>query len=151
MKILISVLLMGASLGLLTACADLTKNLLKDPEVKVIGFKLASVSAQDMAVEVNLNVKNPNPIPINLDQVDYALSFSGEKVTEGTFDKGIQIPASGEGQLTVPLKFKFNSVGNILTGLINRSFTKDYELVGSAKLGIFSIPFTKKGEINLNL
>ena len=51
--------------------------------------------------------------------------------------------------VTVPLKFKFNSVGNLLSGLINRSLKKDYELTGSAKMGFFSIPFNKKGEVNL--
>ncbi len=149
MKKIISFLLIGASIGFFSSCAQLTKNLLKDPEVTVADFKLTGMTAQDVSVDVNLNVKNPNSIPLNLDEVTYALNFSGQQVTEGNFNKGIQIPASGEGKLTVPLKFKFNSVGNIISGLINRSLTKEYELTGSAKLGIFSIPFSKKGEINL--
>ena len=149
MKKTMWLLLIGLSLSF-TSCAELTKSLIKDPEVKVVDFKLADLTQEGVAVVLNLNIKNPNPIPINLDSVNYSLLVSGEKVTEGVFDKGIQIPASGEGQLAVPLKFQFKSVGNLLSGLINRSFVKDYELTGSAKLGIFSIPFTKKGEINLN-
>jgi hypothetical protein len=33
---------------------------------------------------------------------------------------------------------------------MNRSFEKDYELTGAAKLGFISIPFSQKGTINLN-
>ena len=133
----------------MSACSSLGP-ILKDPEVKVTDLKLLGVTAQGVDIDVGLNVKNPNPLPLNLDSVDYALSLSGEKVTEGTFDKGIKIPANGEGVVRIPLKFQFKSVGNLLSGLFNRSFKKDYELAGSVKLGIFSIPFVKKGEIDLN-
>ena len=136
--------------GLLNSgCAGLTQNLLKDPEVSILDFNLTGVSSEELSMDLNLNVKNPNPIPINLDKVTYALNFSGEQVTEGVFDKGISVPASGENKVTVPIKFKVNSIAHLMQGFINRSFTKDYELSGSAKLGIFSIPFSKKGEINL--
>lgn len=134
---------------LFSSCANLTKDLLKDPEVSIVDFNLTGITAQAVSMDLKLNVKNPNPIPLNLDSVTYALNLSGEKVTEGTFDKGISVPASGEGQVTVPLNFNFNSVGNLLSGIMNRSFKKDYELTGSAKMGIFSIPFQKKGEVNL--
>lgn len=140
---LVAILLLTAS------CAQLTKDLLKDPEVNIIDFKLTGLSAEDISMDLNLNVKNPNPIPLKLDSVTYSLNFSGQQVTEGTFDKGLSVPATGESVVTVPLKFKFNSVGNLLSGLINRNLKKDYELTGSAKLGLFSIPFNKKGEVNL--
>ena len=133
----------------MSACSSLGP-LLKDPEVKVLDLKMLGITAQGVDIDVGLNVKNPNPLPLNLDSVDYALSLSGEKVTEGTFEKGINIPANGEGVVRIPLKFQFQSVGNLLSGFINRSFKKDYELTGSVKLGIFSIPFVKKGEIDLN-
>lgn len=141
--ILISVLLVTAS------CANLTKDLLKDPEVNIVDFKLTGITSQDVSMDLNLNVKNPNPIPLKLDSVTYALTFSGEQVTEGTFDKGLSVPATGESMVTVPLKFKFNSVGNLISGIFKNSLKKDYELTGSAKMGLFSIPFNKKGEVNL--
>ena len=151
MKRLISLFIVFAFSGFFGfGCSSLTENLLKDPEVNIVDFKLTGLSTTDVSMDLNLNVKNPNPIPLKLDAVTYALNFSGEKVTEGTFDKGISVPASGESQVTVPLKFKFNSVGNLLSGLINKSLSRQYELTGSAKLGMFSIPFEKKGEVNLN-
>lgn len=133
----------------LSSCAGLTGSLLKDPEVNISNFKLTDITAKDVSIDLVLDVNNPNPIPLNLDSVDYSLNLSGEKVTEGTMSKGVSIPASGKGQVTVPLKFAYNSVGSLLSGIMNRNFKKEYELTGTAKVGLFSIPFTKKGEVNL--
>ena len=49
------------------------------------------------------------------------------------------------------LKFEFKMLDSVLSGLLNNSMKKDYELNGSAQLGILSIPFNKKGEVNLKL
>lgn len=133
-----------------TACSSLTKDLLKDPEVKVIDLQVTDVTLQDVSIAVQMNIKNPNAIPLKLDQVTYALKFSGEQVTAGVFDQGINVPARGEGNVTVPFKFKYSSVGNLITSLFNNTFTREYELDGAAKLGVFSIPFNQKGEVKFN-
>jgi LEA14-like dessication related protein len=134
---------------MMSACSSFN-GLVKDPVVHVTEFKLANVSSEGVSIDLGLNVQNPNSVPLKLDAVNYALNISGEKVTEGTFDKGVNIPAGGEGTVYIPLKFQFTSVGNLLSGLMDRSLTKDYELTGSAKLGYISVPFVQKGTINLN-
>lgn len=113
-------------------------------------FQVTNVTLEDVAISVKMNIKNPNPLPLKLDQVTYALKFSGEQVTEGTFDQGVNIPASGENDVTVPFKFKYSSVGNLISSLLKNTFTKEYEINGSAKLGIFSIPFSQKGEVKFH-
>jgi LEA14-like dessication related protein len=140
------VLALTASL-VLSSCASLTQDLLKDPEVKVIDFKLTNVTLEDVSVAVKMNIKNPNAIPLKLDEVSYSLKFSGNDVTEGNFKEGVNIPASGQNDVTVPLKFKYSSVSNVISSLFNNTFSKDYEIAGTAKLGIFLIPFNKKGEV----
>ncbi len=140
---------MVLALLVFSSCANLTGSLLKDPEVSITNFKLTDITAKSVSMDLILDVSNPNPIPLNLDSVNYALHLSGEKVSEGTMDQGVKIPALGKGQVTVPVTFAYNSVGSLLSGLMNHSFKKEYELTGSAKVGIFSIPFTKKGEVNL--
>lgn len=136
--------------GLLMAACSTMSGLVKDPEVRVAEFKLAGINSEGVNIDLGVNVKNPNQVPLKLDEIEYALNIAGEKVTEGVFDKGVNIPAMGEGTVFIPLKFNFTSVGNLLSGFMNRSFVKDYELTGSAKLGIFSIPFNQKGTIDLN-
>ena len=135
--------------GLLTGCESLTKSFLQDPEVTVMGVDVTDISLSDISLLVNMNVKNPNSIPLKLDRVTYQFNLSGNTVTEGTMTDGLQVPAAGENNLKLPLKFKFSSVSGILQGLMKNSFTKEYELKGSAQLGIFSIPFSKRGEVQL--
>jgi LEA14-like dessication related protein len=131
------------------SCADLTKNLAKDPEVKILDLSIVQFSGQEIDLNLKLNVNNPNPMELKIGKIAYGLSLSGKPVTEGVFDKGLAVPSNGSSDVIVPLKFKYDAVGSILTNLLNKTLTKDYELKGSVEVGWFSIPFTKKGEIQI--
>lgn len=143
------ILLIFLSVNILS-CSTLTGDLIKDPVLSVNSLNVTQVSLQDISMNLVLNVDNPNPVPLNLTQVAYTLIFSNEKVTEGIFENGVNIPASGSSNIVVPLKFQYNTIGNLLNGVLNNKLTKDYELSGSVKMGIFNIPFSKKGEIKLD-
>lgn len=138
------------AVGILSGCESLTKSLLKNPEVTVMNVKVTDINLAEISLAVMMNIKNPNPVALHLNKVTYELNVAGENVTEGVLNEGLQVPASGQNDLTLPLKFKLNSVGNILQGLLQSSFTKEYELKGTVQLGIFSIPFSKKGEVNFS-
>jgi LEA14-like dessication related protein len=140
------VLVLTAALYL-SSCAYLNQNFLKDPEVNVVDFKVTHVTLEDISVAVKMNIKNPNAIPLKLDEVSYTLKFSGNEVTEGHFKDGVNIPASGQSDVTVPLQFKYSSVSSVISSLFKNTFTKEYEIAGTAKFGVFSIPFNKKGEV----
>lgn len=137
------------SVFLLSGCESLTKGLLKDPEVTILNVDVTAISFSDISLSVKMNIRNPNVVALNLDRVTYELNVSGDNVTEGTLNEGIKIPASGQSNLTIPMKFKLTSVANALQGMLDGSFTKQYELKGHAQFGIFSIPFSKKGEVHL--
>ncbi len=144
----VSSLLFASVIILLSGCANLTKDLLKDPEVKILDLVVSNISAESVTVNLKLNVNNPNPIPLKLGQVGYNLKLSGQQVTEGLFDQGIDIPASGANDVVIPLTFKYNAVESLVNSFLKKKMTKDYELSGTAKMGFFSVPFSKKGEIN---
>lgn len=150
MQNLLSFFIVGFLALALTSCASLTSELLKDPTVTVKSFAVTGVTFQDISFDLELDVENPNLLPLKLDQITYDLVFSGQKVTSGTFEKGIDIPASGSNTVIVPLKFGYQSIGALLSGALNKKLSKDYELNGSVKLGIFSVPFAQKGIIKLD-
>lgn len=131
-------------------CASWTGKILKDPEVLLNHVEVSDISTKDISLNLRLIVKNPNSIPLKLNEINYSLRVADRMVTEGQVEKGINIPASGEGEVVVPLKFQYSTVGSIFEGLMKRTLTRDYEITGSAKVGIFSIPFAKKGEINFD-
>ncbi len=132
------------------SCSTLTSyTALKDPEVEVSAVDVTSVSTKDIGLDLKLSISNPNGVAINLDKVTYALKFSGKDVTSGMIDQGIKIAANGQGDVVVPLKFQYNMIDSLITGFMKKTLAKDYELSGTAQLGILSIPFSKKGEVNI--
>lgn len=132
-----------------SGCAQLAKDLLKDPEVKISELTINNISAEQLTVHLKINVINPNPMSLKLGKVGYNLKFSGQQVTEGVFDQGLDIPANGAGDVIIPLTFKYDAVNSLINSFLKKTITKDYELSGSAQVGFLSIPFNKKGEINL--
>ncbi len=132
----------------LSSCALLTQDILKDPEVKILDFAVSNITAEQVSVNLKLNVNNLNPVPLKLDHVAYNLKLSGLQATEGVFDQGVDIPANGSNDVSIPLTFKYNALGSLINSFLNKTMTKNYELSGSAKVGFFTIPFNKKGEIN---
>lgn len=132
-----------------SSCSSLTEKLLKDPEVKVIDVKVTDISAKDLSLDLKLNINNPNARSFNIGKIVYGLSLSGDQVTEGVYDKGIEVPAEGATDVVVPLKFKYSSLQTLVSNLLKKSLTKDYELTGTVDVGIFSIPFKQKGTLEL--
>lgn len=131
----------------ISGCASLTGKILKDPEVFLNGVEVTDFSVKSISLNLRLIVRNPNSIPLKLNQINYSLKVANQLVSEGLFENGINVPAQGEGEVVVPLKLKFQTLGAIFDGLVSRSLNRDYEVKGSANIGIFSIPFSKKGEI----
>lgn len=136
-------------LFVLSSCASLTGELLKDPQVKVLDIGVKNITSDAITLDVKINVVNPNFIPINLGKISYSLNISDENVTQGVFEKPIDIPSNGQSDVTIPLTFKYNSLKNVVSSFISKSLNNKYVLSGSAQLGPFSIPFKEQGEIDL--
>lgn len=138
----------------LFGCASISKLFLKDPEVNVIAVKTSGISLTDISIDILVNVKNPNQIELNLDSLNYKLNLAGETVIDGEFNSGIIVPAEGQQNITIPVKFRFNSLGAVLNGIIQKTIKKEYEFTANAEMGGFfkglTIPFSQKGELNLS-
>ncbi len=130
------------------SCAHLTKNL-KDPEIKFVDLSVSDFSADTVALDLKLNVKNPNDVDLEVNKITYGLLVSGKPATEGVFAKGTKIRAKGQADLVIPLKFKYATLGDILKSLVSQNLNKEYQLNGAVDLGFVSIPFTKTGAIKL--
>ncbi len=142
-------ILLLSLLVICSGCASFTGEFIKDPTVEIKSLKVLNLSNEDLTLDLILSVNNPNPIPLSLSKVDYSLNFASEKVTSGVFEKGIELSANNVSEVTIPLKFTYSSIGNILMGILNKNLNRDYEITGSANVGIFNIPFSKKGQLKL--
>ena len=129
-------------------CALLNRNL-KDPEVKFMDLSISQMAADTVDLDLKLSVKNPNDVEIKVSKITYGLTLAGQPMTNGIFAKEARVGAHETQEVIVPLKFKYSTIANIVTSLLNKNLSKTYELKGAVDLGWLSIPFTQKGEIKL--
>lgn len=132
-----------------SGCTSLTKKFLKDPEIKILDLSVSQFSSNEIELNLKLNVQNPNSIDLNIGKIKYGLKMSGQSVTEGLLEKGLIVPAHASSDVVVPLKFKYNEIGNLLISFLNKTITQDYELNGSVDMGWLTIPFNQKGKIQI--
>lgn len=142
--ILVSFFVMTAS------CSTITRSILKDPQIVADQLTVRSFSLDRVSLQLHMKISNPNPIALNLNTLDYHLKFNGETVTEGVFEKGISVPATGTGEVILPLEFQYRSLTKAFQSLMKGSASSQkYALSGNAQFGLFTIPFNKEGNLTL--
>ena len=88
-----------ALLILLSSCSAMHP-VFDEPEVNVTAFKLLPSSGLPK-FEIKLQITNPNSIDLNLRGLSYSASIEGNKVLTGAANQLPQIPAYGEGEVTL--------------------------------------------------
>lgn len=151
--ILIMLLLLLATLVWMQGCStlqDLVRNIEKPrlsvTDVQVIGFDFTGLN---LAFEIN--VKNPNPLSVQLLAYDYGLDINEQTLVSGQQDQRTRIEASGESTIQVPVRLEFREVYRAVERLAANngaaysfSGTATFELPG---MGRTDVPVRKEGEI----
>lgn len=132
---------------LLSACATL-KEVIKEPEVAVEDMQIKAVSLSDMQLDFILGVKNPNPVGISLSGLSYKFDVDGKSLFSGDSREKLKVGANDSGRLTLPLTLNYEQILGGVEGLLQRD-TIAYDLSGKLNFGLFSIPYSKRGEIKL--
>lgn len=144
-----SQLLLLLSLGLTLAyCTMIPKNL-ADPKVDLTSVNVEKASFTDATLIFNFQVFNPNQIALEVDQIDYNLKVNGKPFTQGTLEKGLQVGANSTVSVPLPVAIRYTDLTSSLTSFLSQGVTP-YEIGGSVKLGLLSVPFSKSGELKLS-
>lgn len=139
-------------LTLLLACSALgcktLQGLVKPPSVQLEKAALISTSLFQGDLEFTFNVTNPNPIGVRLDGFSYQLAIEGRKMLEGNQAQGVALPAMGSRSVAVPITVNYmESVDSLVDFFRKDSLT--YEIAGTFRIGVFTIPFSHKDVITL--
>jgi len=90
----IAVLMLAALLGTI-ACGPAAPSELKPCEVQ-LGYVTNEWAGEEViAANVFLTVKNPNPVPVKLDSLDYKILVNKTEIAMKTLVPGVIIPAEG--------------------------------------------------------
>lgn len=142
MKFLVLFFLMFCS------CATIPKDL-KQPDVALQKVDVNPASFEDLNMIFHFLVHNPNPVPLAVDQVKYNLKINGKPLTEGILDQGLKVGANSSVEVPLPIALKSSQLFSSVSQFLQQGSSK-YQINGSVKVGLFSIPFNQNGEVHLS-
>jgi LEA14-like dessication related protein len=144
----LSVLLLAWVIGSCAWLGQLTSGGFQKPSLAYKSVSLSDVSLSGATVDVVTTVTNPNAVDLSVAEVDYRLSVDGHPVASGKPPAGIQIPARGSADVTLPATVQFAELGQALSTFLTQDSAK-YKAEGTVGLntpvGIVRVPMSHEG------
>jgi LEA14-like dessication related protein len=121
------------------------------PSADVSGIHIPHISLHRADLVVDVLIKNPNPVPIPLVDIDYLIDSDGRKLVSGIIPDAGTIHAHGEETVKIPVSLVFDDIkstykdiqpGSIIPYLVRVVLLVDVPIIGRIK-----IPLQKSGEI----
>ena len=135
--------------ALLFGCAQM-KQLVLPPTVKIENVALADFSFEDVTLNFNLLVQNPNAFGIALEGYRYAFAVQGKEFLSADENRRMDIGASATSTVQIPLKVNFKKVYQLMAETESLD-SLSYQLTGSFRpggiLSAFNIPFKRSGNL----
>ena len=137
-----------------SACAwlQMAEGGFQKPTVAYKSASLSDVTLSGATLNVVMTVDNPNPVELALADVDYRLAIDGHQVATGRPPDGLQIPAKGPGDVTLPAAFKFADLGQAVTTVLAKG-SAGYKAEGTVgvktPVGIVHVPLSHEGTFTL--
>jgi LEA14-like dessication related protein len=147
-----AIFMLIAALTLITGCSML----MKDPEITVKNVAIESISSKTIALNVTLNVNNPNSVGITIKSVVFDVYYQqgNDWVLIGHGEGGGYSIKPGLNEITVPVTLKTSElIGAGIGALMKGEIT--IQIRGTAVPDIFrlnpQIPFTHTTTIPVKL
>lgn len=142
MRKLLSIAAPAALLLILAGCATLN-DLVRKPEVSVIRVVPTRADFERIDLEMELLVKNPNPVGIRLAGYDYDLTVDGASFFRGSMNEPVELAAEGSSTFKVPLTLSYRELFSSVKSLadetesayrIETGFLFDLPVLGDQRL-----------------
>ncbi len=143
-------LLLG--LALLAGCASVPE--LQPPAIALNKVELLEVGFSRQRFALELQVANPNAIPLPVRSISYGLTLGGTEVGSGRSTDRFRIPARGDSTVTLELDIDTVRLLGQLNDWMRRPPTElTYLLDGQIELEAFPRPlhFTRDGRVPLQI
>ena len=124
---------------LLNGCSALNALNIENPRYSIRDIRPSvdiaiPLSASSIDVDFNIEVDNPNPVQIRLDEIDFDLFINGSRVLDSVSRQGIRIPANGRGDIALRTRIGYSNIRSLWTEMVDvvRGRRADYEIRGNA-------------------
>ena len=144
MRILIFAVLWASASG----CALAAKQFVEKPTVKLKDVGIKNLTADGATLLFEVSVNNPNPYPINISALSYNVEVDKRAVGAGELENPAQVAANGTSVVPIPVAIKYSDLLSSVTDLFRKK-ASPYRIKGSARFGLFSLPFEYTGEVKI--
>ncbi len=146
-------LLVLASVALAcTTLEQLAASAFQKPTLAYKSASLADVSLSGATLNLVTTVSNPNSVGLSLADLDYRLSIDGHPVATGRPPEGLEIPANGSADVTLPATFRFTDLGQAVATVLSKG-SSAYRAEGTVGLktpvGVVHLPLSHEGTFSL--
>lgn len=121
------------------------------PTADITTINISHISLEKAELVVDVLIKNPNPVPIPLVDINYLIGSDGRKLISGLIPDAGTIRAHGEETVKIPVKLIFDDIKNtfddIQPGSIIPYLIKVDLIVDVPVFGRLTLPLEKTGEI----
>ena len=145
-------LALSSILMLLAGCAsldDLVRS--RTPDADLVGVRLADLTAEGVTLDLDVDVTNPNEVPLPIGAFEYAVTSGGAKLAAGDATLADSIPARGTGRVQVPVALRFDDVLAALRD-VRPGAVVPYDVAATITLdagpvGPIAVPLRRRGEL----
>lgn len=143
-----------ASAGLVTlaatGCASLARRAFANPVVSVRDTKVTGLSPRGGALEVTLDVQNPNDFRLDVGAVRYVVWVDSTQVATGTVDRIVTLEPQATTAVVVPVQFALDAVAMVAvrfmtTGSLRYRVSGQFDYV--TPFGRLTRPFASDGQV----
>jgi LEA14-like dessication related protein len=146
MRLLRIPLILAVFLTMIPACAGLPMT--QRPEVQSVRPRITGLDFQGVTIDFDLNVYNPYPFAIRTPPFRYALDIEGYRFFESESVSPFDLPASGPGTVTLPVRMDYADLWHTYQALANAT-EADYNISGALIFPVFGrsleLPFSYSG------
>ena len=132
---------MLAILCLLTACAS-TGDLVSAPGVSLRNVEITDIDFTSQTFLLGFDVTNPNPFPLPISTVSYAVELEGYRFASGSTAGGFTVPSSGDAEFAISVELNLMKTVPQLLFIVRDSVRRDIPYTLSGKFGL-DIPLTE--------
>ncbi|WP_224370213.1 LEA type 2 family protein [Hyalangium versicolor] len=120
------------------------------PEVVMDSMDAARYSATEVNLTFRVGVKNPNPFPLRVDQLNYELVVNGKSLGTGQLAKADTVDASAAGVYPLEASVSPATWGPEVKQLIAKNVLT-YTLKGELAGPLLKVPYSLEGTVRLNV
>jgi LEA14-like dessication related protein len=138
----------------LHSCAFLKEAVqVKEPIVKSENLRISSLSFEEIELEFDLIIENPNAVSLTFSKLEYNVNIESQSFINGKVDKKFDIVALDKSKIIIPVKLIYKNILSTFSDLLNKDEIS-YEIKCQAFLYLpiindIKIPISVSGKIPL--